>query len=457
MLTWVAGALNSAFPVDDAQRRYRAILRGAASAVASRGLALSLSFVAIPFAVSYLGAERYGAWMTISSMLTWLTVADLGIGNGLTNALSATFKRPSGPSAQGYVASSFWALAGVSALLAFSMAAAWPWVDWADLLHVMKEPGRREIAAAVAVAFTLFLLAFPFMILEKIYLSFQQGALANAWALVDSVAGLVALLAATLTSGGLVGFVAAVGGAHLAVAVANAWWLFWQHRPDLRPAIRKVEAEGVRRLGFAAAQFFAVQIIGILLFSTDNIIVARVIGVSEVTPYSVAFKLFSVPLLYVTLHAPYLWPAYAEARARGDGQWIRRAHLFSVASSSAVALILAAVLASFGQSIIRSWAGPAAVPSKAVLWWMAAWAVVCAPATAVASMLSAIGQLRGQIVYGSVAAFANTGLSIFWARAYGPAGVIAGTVVSYTLCAAVPASIEAARILRRLAPTRETG
>jgi hypothetical protein len=69
-------------------------------------------------------------------------------------------------------------------------------------------------------------------------------------------------------------------------------------------------------------------------------------------------------------------------------------------------------------------------------------------------MLNGVGQLRGQMVYGIFAAVANVWLSIRWARMHGPAGVIAGTVVSYLVCAAVPATIEAVVTLRRLRPGR---
>ena len=43
----------------------------------------------MPLTVHYLGAERYGVWLTISSLLTWMSMTDFGLaGNALVNVLA---------------------------------------------------------------------------------------------------------------------------------------------------------------------------------------------------------------------------------------------------------------------------------------------------------------------------------------------------------------------------------
>lgn len=437
-------------PETDAQRRYASIAQGAATAVGARAVGLVVGFLLVPLCVGYLGTERYGVWVTVSSTLTWLYLADFGIGNGLTNALARALGLGDRDSAQRHVATAFWLLAATAALFGTLFLLAWNFVDWAGVFNVKGEAAGQEVRALVGWAVVLYLAAFPFTILDKIYAAHGEGTLANAWGAADSVLTLIAVLAVTRTRGGLVALVLAIAGTHLAVVVANAAWLFRRHLPDLAPRWSKASWAGTREVGGQAAQFFLIQIIGLVLFSTDNIIIARVLDPAAVTPYSVAWKLFTIPTLFLHLHAPYIWPAYSEAHARRDAGWIRRAVALSAGSSFAVAAILALPLAIFGQALCRAWAGAAAVPAVSVLWWMAAWAVLSSPASAVAVMLNGVGQLRGQLTYGIVAAAVNIWLSIWWARAYGTSGVIAATVVSYLVCAAAPATVEALWTLRRL-------
>lgn len=442
--------LGRARPQNDAQRRYQAIARGAATAGAARAVGLVVGFLLVPLCVGYLGAERYGVWITVSSTLTWLYLADLGIGNGLTNVLSSALGLGDRGAAQRHVATAFWLLTASATLIGAVFMLAWPFVDWARVFNVEGRAAGLEVRALVGWAVALYLAAFPFAILEKIYAAHGEGTLANAWGTADSVLTLVAVLAVTRTQGGLVALVLAVAGTHLAVVLANATWLFRRHLPDLAPRWSRASWTGMREVAGPAAQFFLIQVVGLVLFSTDNVIIARVLDPAAVTPYSVAWKLFTIPTLFVSLHAPYVWPAYSEAHARRDARWIRRTVALSAGSSFAVAVILAIPLAVFGQPLCRAWAGAAAVPTPAVLWWMAAWAVVSSPASAVAVMLNGVGQLSGQLAYGAVAAAVNVCLSIWWARVYGTSGVIAATVVSYLVCAATPATLEALWTLRRL-------
>src|SRR5687768_8312192 len=69
------------------ERQRRAMLASGAAAVAKVVRVLTI-FASVPLAIGYLGAERYGLWLTISSVAAFLTFADLGLGNGLLNAVS---------------------------------------------------------------------------------------------------------------------------------------------------------------------------------------------------------------------------------------------------------------------------------------------------------------------------------------------------------------------------------
>jgi hypothetical protein len=44
----------------------------ASTSYMAKGLTLLMDFVSVPLTVHYLGAERYGVWLTISSLLLWV-------------------------------------------------------------------------------------------------------------------------------------------------------------------------------------------------------------------------------------------------------------------------------------------------------------------------------------------------------------------------------------------------
>jgi len=51
-------------------------------------LAIVLSYLSIPLMIKYLGNVQYGIWSTLLSIMSWISLFDIGIGNGLRNKVS---------------------------------------------------------------------------------------------------------------------------------------------------------------------------------------------------------------------------------------------------------------------------------------------------------------------------------------------------------------------------------
>src|SRR5271163_2770899 len=111
--------------------RYRRAGITASSSFIARALNILISFLSVPLTVHYLGAERYGVWLTISSLITWMSMTDFGLaGNALVNVLAEASGREDRTAAQHYTASSFWALPGVSALAEVISVASFRYIPW---------------------------------------------------------------------------------------------------------------------------------------------------------------------------------------------------------------------------------------------------------------------------------------------------------------------------------------
>lgn len=92
------------------KERHQRIALAALTSMATKGVALLTMLISVPLTVSYLGAERYGLWMTISLVIAILVFADLGLGNGLLNAVSEANGRDDREAAREYMSSAFFML-----------------------------------------------------------------------------------------------------------------------------------------------------------------------------------------------------------------------------------------------------------------------------------------------------------------------------------------------------------
>ncbi len=441
-------ALGSSEIADQSQRRYSRIVRGIFTGLAGRGVAVLVSFFSVPLTVRYLGAERYGAWVTISTAMAWIALADLGLSSSLTNAVSEGYAKEDKTLSGDYVAAAFWSLIAVAALLSAFFFPVWRIVSWERVFNVQSLQTRAELGPAVAVAFTIFALNLPVSLIAKIYGAYQEVSTANLWSAAGNALSLAALVAVTHLNGGLVLLVVAVSGTVLSVNVISAVWLFGYSKPWLAPRITRVTFSSFRKLMSLGGMFFLVQVAALILFQTDNLIIAHYLGAAAVTPYSVTWRLFNYTMIFQVLASPSYWPAYAEAFARGDRAWVRRSYRLNFRLTVTSALVIALPLVFFGQWIILKWAGGAAIPSRDLLFWMAIWSVIYGAMTSQSCVLASSGRVKGQTIYSAVAALTNLVLSILLVQRMGLTGVILGTIGAFAVCVIVPQTIEVRRALR---------
>src|SRR6267378_889477 len=190
---WTSLSLGRIPPANEGQRRYQRIIHSTVAATAARGLNLFVGFISVPLAVGYLGRERYGVWITISSLLAFLSFTDFGLGSSLLNALADAHGRDDRRQAQRYVASAFWLLAVMAIVLWVPFAGASHWIAAQLFSTKGSSPLLSEAAPAVFIAITIFFLNFPLTLFAQVLSAHQQNAIVNICAMITSIGNLIAI------------------------------------------------------------------------------------------------------------------------------------------------------------------------------------------------------------------------------------------------------------------------
>ena len=418
--------------------------------MSGRILGIAVSLVSVPLTVGYLGAERYGAWVTIASMITFLSITDLGLGAGLTNALGKAQARAAHEAGQRYVSSAILMLSAVALLLLVISATLGPRIARFLFPHLQSPGARAEIAAAVMVALSMCALNLPLLTVARVLAAYQESGLANLWKMVGNLGNVASILVVIWFHAGLPWLVAGCFGIGLIVNLVGAVWLFGFYKPWLRPRIAAIDLQFAKVLFSDSWKFLVIGIGWMVNSQTDNMVIAHILGASQVTPYAVTFSLFTIATGLQNLAYHSLWPAYTEAFEQRDYDWIRRTLRANFRFSLFTTLAIVTVLTIFGGEIIRLWAGREAVPPLSVFIWMALWQLMLSTLLVGSCLLNAIGRLKGMTTYGTVTAILNLTLSILLARKYGITGVIAATVIAFAVANYVPTFLEVRSVLRKM-------
>ncbi|MDW5267880.1 MULTISPECIES: lipopolysaccharide biosynthesis protein [Acidobacteriaceae] len=425
------------------------ILHGGASALVSRGVALLVSAITLPLTIRYLGPLQYGIWITISTTVVMLAVMDLGIANTLTNMISQAYAHDDRGAAQRYYATAFWSSVSISTVLGLIALMLWPHMNWGDLFHLQNPALIHEVSLCVAIALGFFLLSLPLNLVHRILSGYQQTQITNYFTLMSNILSLIVIVTVIKLRGSLVTLMLMYSCALLfGNVLLNIWVNLWD-RPWLMPSPRFIRRAVVSDLMSTGMGFFVLQLAGIVVFNSDNLIITHYLGAADVTPYSVTWRLAGYAAVLQTAVLPSLWPAYAEAYARGEYGWVRRMFWNTVKVAMGAVAIAVLILSFFGQWLIRWYAGPAAVPTALLLFAICAWTLLCAGMELQACLLAAINRIKVQGILSVFAAALNIVLSIYLVKRLGSLGVILGTILSYLLILVVPQTVIVWRALYR--------
>jgi O-antigen/teichoic acid export membrane protein len=453
----VAGLLRTLFhrlPADASaeERRADARHRRAAwttiTALVAKLVAVLTNLLAVSLTISYLGPERYGLWVAVSSFVGTLAFADLGLGNGLMTLVADAQGRDDVGAARTAISSAFAALSAVATALLLVLVASMFLVDWPSAFHVHGAQAEAEARPVVFVLGALLVLNIPLDVVMRVQTGRQEGYFTNLWQMVGNVLALGALLAAATLHLGLPLLALAVTGAPLLATLANGVSFFGVRHRELLPSARAVSRGAAGRLLRLGVQFMIMQVCTGVVYSSDALIVARVIDSSAVAPYAVSSRLMNVQALLLGMALAPLWPAYAEAHARGDVAWVRRMLRRSLVLATAWWLGASTLLVGAGPWIITVWTHGAVSADRGLLVALAGWNGCLAIGSVLSTFLNAMSVLRIQVATSLAMTVVGTAARISMCSAFGTSGMVWGTTVSYLLVAMLPIGYVVARHAR---------
>lgn len=321
-----------------------------------KGISVLIGLIFVPLLLNYLDAERYGIWLTLTSIVGWFTFFDAGLGNGLRNRLTEALAKKDIPLAKEYVSTTYALITAIfiGVLILFYLIN--PFLQWNKILNTSLIPAN-ELSLLAVIVFTFFFLRFIFQLIGIILMADQRPALNNAFNPIGNIIALVFIYILTLTTKGNLlpmGFFLSV--APVITLIIASILLFKKKYRHIRPSFNYVKWIHVHSLLSLGVKFFVIQIAAVVLFATSNIIISQVLGPAQVAVYNVAFQYFQVPvMLYGIIMTP-IWSAVTDAYVKEDFQWLKNT-LIKLNKMSLLFFILIVIMLILSPNIYKFWVG----------------------------------------------------------------------------------------------------
>lgn len=306
------------------------------------------SLLVVSLTIHYLDNTRYGIWLTLSSIINWVTFFDMGFSHGFRNRFAEAKALGQVHKARQYVSTTYAVLTLIaSTLIAISLLINYTFLDWTSLLHI-SHMYKEELCLVFAIVISFTCIGMITNILSSLLAADQKAGYASAvQAGGQYLSLLIIYLLSRTTEGSITLLAITYSGAPCVFTLLVTFILFrFSRYKQYSPSLSHIRFDLTKGIIGIGSKFFIIQLSMLAVFQIVNIVISRELGPEAVTQYNIANKYFNIILMTMTIIVTPFWSAFTDAYTKNDYSWMRSVHrklmLLLVASSVLYAIILVA-------------------------------------------------------------------------------------------------------------------
>ena len=229
-------------------------------------------------------------------------------------------------------------------------------VPWNRVLNVENPALAGETRAVVAAVLACFLLEFPLSVVPTLFAAYQRGYVSAAFSMLGSLLSLATLFAVTQLGLQLPWLIVATSGSGIVMTMLSFAYAL-KSMPWIRPRFQLATTRTLRALAATSGALFVFQIGALLINQTQNLIIARRLGLADVGDWSILMRVYVLPAAVIQVIDQPLIPAFRDAYVRGEQGWLRTAFWRVTKLKLAIAVVAAGLLLVLGNPVASLLAG----------------------------------------------------------------------------------------------------
>ena len=384
------------------QKRSSLLQKNILASFLIKGWSALIVLLMVPATLHCLGEYKNGIWLTISSMLLWIDNMDIGLGNGLRNKVAEYMAHGEHERTRSLISSTFALLTciiiPVMLVLLLMIVVGNPYQVFNATPD--KAPHLNQVLMVTVI---LVCTSFVFKLIGNFYMGIQLPAVSNLLIALGQTLALIGTYIVLWSDSHSIMHIALVNtAAPLLVYLLAFPYTFFYKYPHLRPSFSLIDFKEAKAVINMGVQFFIMQISGVILFMTSNLLISNLFSPELVTPYQITYRYFSIMLVIFTVICMPFWNATTDAYERGDMDWIRKAtrKLRLMTIGIMVCITIMVILSPWVYAI---WIGDIFIDVKMSIV-MAVYIFILIYSLRYSYFINGIGKLRLQLIFTTTAA-----------------------------------------------------
>ena len=390
-------------------------------------IGIACSFILLRLNLFYLGASLYGLFVTITSISSWGFVGDLGIGNGLRNELTKAIAVDDYERQKSLIKTAFVMLSKVASSLFLILSVISEVFFFTNVLD-------SSLRGPLYITNAFFCFSFILNLSSTVAYSYQKSWMASLASTSSSIFHiLVVVLLILLSVKPNLSIFALLSG--IASVLGNCVIIvrLYKYLKVLIPegtiaTYNKNYKHDIINVGI---QFFVLQLSGLILYSTDNVIINKLFDSASVSKYSVINSVYNAGTMVYSLLLISLWSAVTYVAEKNNYIWIKK----EIKNLIVVwwGFIIGVVIISFCFNwVVEIWLGTEAfVYEPSLIIVFALFTILNAFGSIFVNVANGLGIIKLQMICAVIGSILNIPLSILLADtcSMGLTGIRLATII----------------------------
>lgn len=384
----------------------------------------------VPLLINSLNQDRYGIWLTITTIVSWIAFFDIGLGNGLRNKFAETIARKDDINARRYVSTTYGAMGSLCLLFIIAEVLIVPLINWNYLLNA-RSASNEELT--LLMLWVLSSLGFQMLLklLNSILYALQKPALSSLILMLSQLLAFIGILIYTHVSHevSLLRLGIIISLAPVMVLLITSLIVFKCMIPQYTPSPAYFDHTKIKEIIVLGSKFFWIQLTTLLLFQSNNLIIAHTCGTASVAEYNIAYKYVGlIEMVFMIIVTPF-WSAATEAYTHKDYKWITSI-LQKLKLISYLLIAVGALLILISDFTYDLWLSSSIKPDKPMMFLLLLFFCIQLSWARYGNIINGIGFIKLQFYVTMAEALVHIPLALLLGSYWGIKGVLVSLVLS---------------------------
>lgn len=283
-----------------------------------------LQFILVPISLRYVEAGHYGLWLTISTMVMWLGLFDLGLTNGLRNKISERISQNRIDEIGGLLKLSYKFLFILAAAVFLAGLTIILLTNWRNVIDVPATLGRSELLWVFSICLFFFCFNLALKPIFALHYSLHNSYVESFATLAASLISLLLILAGRNLDflPKMIWLSIAFSMPAFLVLVTITLTTMRKYPQYFQSGLDKAK-RSIKEISGISLKYFVIQISATVVFMTNSFLISHFFGNEQVTSYNIVARYFSLPVIFFGIILTPFWNIVAENVHGNNGEKLK--------------------------------------------------------------------------------------------------------------------------------------